>query len=78
MDSDSRDERDVIWNDNYISEGQVRQLHFYQRINHFPGSHELGKKNLLAQNLDRMKSLFSDSFFPKTWLLPKDAAGLRA
>lgn len=48
---ESKDDRDVIWNDDYVAEKEVKKLNSYQRINHFPGSEELGKKNLLAINL---------------------------
>lgn len=54
----------MIWNDHYVTEKDVKKLNYYQRINHFPGSEELGKKNLLAMNLERLKNTFCESFFP--------------
>lgn len=44
----------------------------YQRINHFPNSHELGKKNLLTENIKRLKTSFPNeyNFYPETWILP--------
>jgi tubulin polyglutamylase TTLL6/13 len=50
----------------------VRRLKPYQRINHFPNSQELGKKNLLSDNLKKMKVVFPKeyNFFPETWNLP--------
>jgi hypothetical protein len=47
----------------------------YQRINHFPGTFEIGRKDRLYRNLARMKrhhGASGFSFFPQTWVLPQD------
>jgi tubulin polyglutamylase TTLL6/13 len=46
----------------------------YQRINHFAGSEELGRKDRLAVNLMKARAVMPDVFnyFPQTWLLPRD------
>lgn len=45
-----------------------------QRINHFPGSHEICRKDSLAKNLSRMEKQFPTqfNFMPQTWVLPQD------
>ena len=49
-------------------------LNPFQRVNHFPGMHEICRKDLLARNLVRMQKKFSADFdfAPKTWVLPQD------
>ena len=54
---DSKGEVNLFWNDTYISEEHIKRLKPYQRVNHFPNSHELGKKNLLSDNLKKMRAL---------------------
>ena len=64
----------LIWIDSYVSEEFVKRLKCYQRINHFPSSSELGRKDLLAINLNLAKSYMPElyQFYPKTWVLPRD------
>lgn len=44
----------------------------FQKINHFPGSYYLCRKNFLANYLQKLQSKFPEeyNFFPKTWVLP--------
>ncbi|KAI8848593.1 tubulin-tyrosine ligase/Tubulin polyglutamylase, partial [Chytridium lagenaria] len=51
----------------------------YQKINHFPGMHEICRKDHLARNLSRLSRLLPKeyNFFPKTWTLPQDWEDLR-
>jgi len=69
----------VQWYDTYISGETLRLMLPYQKINHFPGSHQLGRKNLLYKNLTKMKKHLPNDydFFPKTWLLPYQYEELR-
>ena len=50
----------------------------YQKINHFPGMHEICRKDHLARNMSRLSRLFPKeyNFFPKTWNLPLEWADL--
>lgn len=41
----------LVWMDTYVSEEFVKRIKSYQRINHFPNSCELGRKDLLSTNL---------------------------
>ena len=66
------DDWDITWSDCYISEDFIRKLFPYQRINHFPGSYLLCKKNFLASHLLKLQQMLPEDydFFPKTWILP--------
>jgi len=46
----------------------------YQRVNHFPQSFHLGRKDLMWKNIYRMKKLFPKDYdiCPQTYLLPDD------
>ena len=65
---------DIIWTDSYVSEDDIYDLLPYQKINHFPGSFQLGNKHFLAKNINKIKRQFSEEykFFPNTWNLPDD------
>jgi tubulin polyglutamylase TTLL4 len=52
----------------------------YQKVNHFPGTFEIGRKDRLYRNLSRMKRHHPSvdfSFFPQTWILPYDYEDLK-
>lgn len=51
------------------------KLNEYQKVNHFPSSFELGRKDTLHRNLSRMRRLFPKEydFFPEGFLIPEDA-----
>ncbi|KAL4506542.1 hypothetical protein ABPG72_000113 [Tetrahymena utriculariae] len=69
----------IKWQDFYINEDDLRKMLPYQKINHFPGSYNLGKKNYLGKNLSKMRLKFPDDFdfCPRTWLLPYQYEDLR-
>ncbi|CAD8077678.1 unnamed protein product [Paramecium primaurelia] len=69
----------IFWKDTYVTDEEYRRLLPYQRINHFPGSYMLGKKNELCRNLNRMRKMFPDDydFFPRTWQLPYQSEEVR-
>ncbi|KRX03671.1 hypothetical protein PPERSA_04223 [Pseudocohnilembus persalinus] len=70
----------IKWYDSYIQEDQLRALLPYQKINRFPGSNNLGRKNLLAKYLIKLQKVHPEdySFFPRTWLLPNQLEELRS
>lgn len=52
----------------------------YQKINHFPGTWGIGRKDCLARNITRMKRQFGAAVFnivPASFILPGDEAALR-
>ncbi|XP_046371170.2 tubulin monoglutamylase TTLL4-like [Haliotis rufescens] len=47
----------------------------YQKLNHFPGSFQIGRKDRLWRNLSKMQVHFGKrefGFFPQTYVLPQD------
>ncbi|KAI8916035.1 tubulin polyglutamylase TTLL6-like protein [Gorgonomyces haynaldii] len=64
----------LLWLDTGVSVERLLEMKAYQRINHFPGMHEICRKDNLARNVSRLSRLFPKSFgfFPKTWILPHD------
>ncbi|KAK0155434.1 Tubulin polyglutamylase TTLL4 [Merluccius polli] len=52
----------------------------HQKLNHFPGSFQIGRKDRLWRNLSKMRARFGKqefSFFPRTFILPQDIRLLR-
>uniref|UniRef100_A0A0V0JB61 Tubulin polyglutamylase TTLL4 n=1 Tax=Schistocephalus solidus TaxID=70667 RepID=A0A0V0JB61_SCHSO len=52
----------------------------YQKINHFPGSFNIGRKDRLTVNLQRMKTRFGATeynFYPPTFILPREYSRLK-
>ncbi|XP_073330013.1 tubulin monoglutamylase TTLL4 [Pagrus major] len=52
----------------------------HQKLNHFPGTFQIGRKDRLWRNLSKMQSRFGKqefSFFPRTFVLPQDIKLLR-
>jgi len=48
----------------------------YQKINHFPKSFEITRKDLMLQNLSKMKHRFPReyNFYPQTFILPNEVS----
>lgn len=69
----------VIWSDQYVPHKFIRFMSPKQKVNHFPGSNSLGRKNLLYQSYLRMKSACPDDFnyLPGTWLFPLQIQTIR-
>ncbi|KAM7105923.1 LOW QUALITY PROTEIN: tubulin monoglutamylase TTLL4 [Molossus nigricans] len=67
------------WGHHMKSSG-FRSIRGHQKLNHFPGSFQIGRKDRLWRNLSRMQSRFGKkefSFFPQSFILPQDAKLLR-
>jgi len=54
--------------------GLISSLLPYQRLNHFPNSLQLGRKDCFWKNMDRMRRRFGREYelVPETFLLPTD------
>jgi Tubulin-tyrosine ligase family. len=63
---------DIQWMDHSASLDEIRNLQPYQKINRFPETKHLGRKNLLMKYLKKLKVYLQDdyTFFPETWILP--------
>ena len=64
-------EYNVIWT-SYTQFEDIMQLHRYQKINHFPNSVHLGRKDLFWKNILRLKLKYPEQFniSPHSWILP--------
>lgn len=58
----------------YIKGEFLREVDKHQRINHFPSSYEIGRKDRMWMNVARMKRKFGADFniCPNTYVLPND------
>ncbi|KAL0207262.1 hypothetical protein P9112_011890 [Eukaryota sp. TZLM1-RC] len=57
-----------------------KKLHKFQKVNHFPGTFQLGNKACLSRNmasLSRRHGRRNFEFVPKTFLLPEEASALK-
>lgn len=65
------DDFNLIWT-GYTTIEDILLLNKYQKINHFPNSMNLGRKDLLWNNLLRLKLKLPEHFsiIPHSWILP--------
>ncbi|XP_020858477.1 tubulin monoglutamylase TTLL4 isoform X1 [Phascolarctos cinereus] len=64
----------------HMKSPSFKTIREHQKLNHFPGSFQIGRKDRLWRNLSRMQSRFGKkefSFFPQSFILPQDAKLLR-
>uniref|UniRef100_H3B727 Tubulin tyrosine ligase like 4 n=1 Tax=Latimeria chalumnae TaxID=7897 RepID=H3B727_LATCH len=57
-----------------------KTLREFQKLNHFPGSFQIGRKDRLWRNLSKMQSRYGKrefNFFPQTFVLPQDIKVLK-
>ncbi|KAF7218049.1 tubulin monoglutamylase TTLL4 isoform X1 [Nothobranchius furzeri] len=67
------------WGHHMKSPG-FKALGEHQKLNHFPGTFEIGRKDRLWRNLSKMQLRFGKkefSFLPRTFILPQDIKLLR-
>nr|XP_046259954.1 tubulin polyglutamylase TTLL4 isoform X2 [Scatophagus argus] len=67
------------WGHHMKSPG-FKALGEHQKLNHFPGTFQIGRKDRLWRNLSKMQVRFGKqefSFFPRTFILPQDIKLLR-
>jgi len=52
----------------------LKYMNKFQKMNHFPGSYQLGRKDLMWKNISKMKRQFGSeySICPKTYIFPHD------
>jgi len=66
----------IIWNIGVIGSSIYQALSAYQKVNHFPKSFEITRKDLMLQNLSKMKHRFQReyNFYPQTFILPNETS----
>ncbi|VDN11725.1 unnamed protein product [Dibothriocephalus latus] len=68
-------EFNLLWTSSHLKPSQLKCLYEFQKINHFPNSFELTRKDRLATNIQRMqilKGFHNFDFVPRTFVLPQD------
>ncbi|XP_025263727.1 tubulin polyglutamylase TTLL5 isoform X2 [Camponotus floridanus] len=69
----------ILWMGNHPKPDILRNLLPYQKVNHFPRSYEITRKDRLYKNIEAMqrsKGLRNLDFIPQTFLLPTEAKEL--
>lgn len=69
----------LFWGSGGLRSNVYASLSRWQKVNHFPRSHEITKKDSLFKNLAKMQSLHGArhfDFIPETYVLPNDKAAL--
>jgi tubulin polyglutamylase TTLL5 len=64
----------VMWSGPRMREKEYQGLHELQRVNHFPGSTELTRKDRICVHFERMARRFGNTgfnFLPETYVLPR-------
>lgn len=69
----------ILWMGNHPKPDILRNLMPYQKVNHFPRSYEITRKDRLYKNIEAMqrsKGLRNLDFIPQTFLLPTESREL--
>jgi tubulin polyglutamylase TTLL5 len=70
----------VLWTGKHIKKSQLQAFNPHQKINHFPKTFEITRKDRLFKNVAAMAQQFPDAgfdFLPKTYVLPEEFEKLR-
>ncbi|CAL4122313.1 unnamed protein product, partial [Meganyctiphanes norvegica] len=65
----------IYWGNAHFNPNEIRQLHDWQKVNHFPRSSELTRKDRLYMNIKRMQRQFGVKLFdfiPTSFILPTE------
>jgi hypothetical protein len=64
----------LLWS-NYTGPDILRDMDKYQKINHFPSSYQMGRKDCIWKNVHRMLKKHGEDFdiLPRTYIFPADS-----
>jgi len=65
----------LMWTGAHLKPFSLRTLSEFQRVNHFPRSYEITRKDRIYKNIDRMahsKGMKHFDFIPKSYLMPSE------
>ncbi|KAJ3107542.1 Tubulin polyglutamylase ttll5 [Phlyctochytrium planicorne] len=71
----TQDDFNIMWANNKIEVHEVRSLNRYQKMNRFPRTNEITRKDKLYLNISRMRQTYGErhfDFLPPTFLLPQE------
>lgn len=74
-------EWNILWSSSSCKAYLYEGLNEYQRINHFPSSYEITRKDRLCFNMVKMQEKFGKSHYdivPDTYILPNELKEFRA
>lgn len=82
-DEDEEDENEFNFNllfSGAVKEDTLRSLRPYQKVNHFPNSFNIGRKDAMWNNIMVLQDLFPEdyNFCPRTYVFPQDADDFEA
>ncbi|GBG90679.1 hypothetical protein CBR_g51027 [Chara braunii] len=65
----------ALWSGGSLKTEYFKQLNAYQKVNHFPGTWEVGRKDKLYSHIAYMKRRHPEdfNFLPRFFVLPKDS-----
>ncbi|KAH8417113.1 hypothetical protein KR222_003669, partial [Zaprionus bogoriensis] len=69
----------LLWTGVHMKLDTLRNLALYQRVNHFPRSYELTRKDRLYKNIERMQHMRGMKHFdivPQSFILPQESRDL--
>ncbi|OAF70138.1 hypothetical protein A3Q56_02037 [Intoshia linei] len=75
--SQNQTEFNILWAGNHLRSYTLRNLLSFQRVNHFPKSYELTRKDRLFKNIQRMqhtKGFRNFDFIPVSFIMPNEYA----
>lgn len=64
-----------MWSNTGFKSDIYQLMTKYQKVNHFPRSSELTRKDSMYARMARMQAMYGDkhfNFIPKTYILPKE------
>ncbi|VDP03562.1 unnamed protein product, partial [Soboliphyme baturini] len=64
----------------HLSTSDMKDIFPYQKVNHFPGNFQIGRKDHLWRNFSRFRAKYGNdvfNFLPETYVLPKDLRKLK-
>eukprot|EP00826_Nyctotherus_ovalis_P002152 TRINITY_DN10406_c0_g1_i4.p1 TRINITY_DN10406_c0_g1~~TRINITY_DN10406_c0_g1_i4.p1 ORF type:complete len:788 (-),score=142.32 TRINITY_DN10406_c0_g1_i4:197-2560(-) len=67
----------LLWSNNSFKMYMYKELNEYQRVNHFPGSYEMTRKDRLCENVVQRQQKYGKALFdviPDTYTLPDEFA----
>lgn len=72
----------LLWFDGGPPQDMFARLRPWQRLNHFPNTYEITRKDNLARNLNRLQRACGTEgmrfdFFPRSWILPAELQSFR-
>lgn len=71
--TDTGKEFNLLWTSGSGTDA-LKYMNKFQKLNHFPGSYQLGRKDLMWKNVSRLKRQFPLEYniCPKTYVFPQD------